>query len=197
MWPAFWTFGPNWPASGEIDVIEGVNAATTDTITLHTSAGCSVDNSNSASGTNTLSSDCNAGNAGTGCGVSTGDTNNYGTGFNNNGGGVYAMQWASTGIYVWFWYHGRVPSDVTNGSPDTSGWGTPTASFGGNSCDFDSYFANHNIIFDTTFCGGWAGEVWGSGSCAGMADTCNDYVNGNPAAFTDAYWLINSVQVYQ
>ncbi len=40
-WPAFWTFGPSWPRSGEIDIIEGVNLQTNSSITLHTASGCS------------------------------------------------------------------------------------------------------------------------------------------------------------
>lgn len=36
-----WMYGPNWPASGEIDIIEGVNLNTHNSITLHTSPGCS------------------------------------------------------------------------------------------------------------------------------------------------------------
>lgn len=196
-WPAFWTFGPNWPNSGEIDIIEGVNAATTDSITLHTAAGCTVSNNNSAAGTTTLQDNCNADNANTGCGVSTTNSNGYGTGFNAAGGGVYAMQWAPTGIYVWFFQSGSIPADITSGVPNVPGWGTPMAAFSGSGCDFDTSFANHNIVFDTTFCGSWAGSVWETSSCASLADTCDDYVANNPSAFADAYWLINSVQVYQ
>jgi hypothetical protein len=109
------------------------------------------------------------------------------------------MQWASNGIYIWFWQRGQVPAGITNGSPDTSHWGTPLASFSGSGCDFASSFKNHNIIFDSTFCGSWAGQqsVWDSGSCASLASSCNDYVSNNPSAFKDAYWLINSVKVYQ
>ncbi|RDW73315.1 glycoside hydrolase family 16 protein [Coleophoma cylindrospora] len=197
VWPAFWMFGPNWPDSGEIDIIEGVNLATTNSITLHTSAGCTVSNANSLPGTTTVTSNCNQDNAGTGCQVTTSNTNGYGTGFNTVGGGVYAMQWASDGIYVWFFQRGSIPADITSGYPNTANWGTPTASFSGSGCNFNTYFANQNIVFDTTFCGTWAGVVWGASSCASYASTCNDYVANNPGAFQNSYWLINSVKVYQ
>lgn len=198
VWPAFWLFGANWPNSGEIDIIEGANQQTTDSITLHTSAGCVINNAGSQYGTTTLTSDCNAGNANIGCGVSTSNTNAYGDGFNNIGGGVYAMQWESSGIYVWFFPRGSIPQDIQNGNPVTGNWGLPVVAFnGGAGCNIDSHFANHNIIFDTTFCGDWAGGVWSSGSCAGMANSCQDFVNANPGAFAPAYWTINSVKVYQ
>lgn len=80
----------------------------------------------------------------------------------------------------------------------TTNWGTPVVAFnGGSNCDIDSHFANHNIIFDTTFCGDWAGSVWASSGCAAKASTCNAYVQNTPADFEYAYWLINSVKVYQ
>jgi hypothetical protein len=40
LWPAFWTVGPNWPNSGEIDIIEYVNTDSTVATTLHTNGGC-------------------------------------------------------------------------------------------------------------------------------------------------------------
>lgn len=198
-WPAFWSFGPDWPRSGEIDIIEGVNSDTTDSIALHTAPGCSVSNSNSAEGTTTVGNDCSASDSHVGCGVRTSNPNNYGKGFNAAGGGVYAMQWASSGVYVWFFPRGQIPDDIKSGSPDTSRWGTPTASFSGGGCNFDRHFANHQLVFNITFCGEWAGQsaIWGSGTCASLAPTCNEYVAHNPEAFVDAFWLINSVKVYQ
>lgn len=198
VWPAFWLFGPNWPNSGEIDVIEGVNLAGTDTITLHTAAGCTINIAGSQAGTVLQNSNCNADNANTGCGVTTTTANAYGNGFNNIGGGVYAMQWESSGVYVWFFPRSSIPSDITNGAPVTGNWGLPIVAFnGGSSCNIDSFFANENIVFDTTFCGDWAGSVWGSSSCSSLASTCQAYVGANPGAFAPAYWLINSVKVYQ
>jgi hypothetical protein len=198
VWPAFWLFGPNWPNSGEIDIIEGVNQASTDQITLHTAAGCTINTAGSQSGITLTNSNCNAGNAGDGCGVTTSMPNAYGDSFNNNGGGTYAMQWESSGIYVWFWPAGSVPSDVTSGQPVTGNWGLPVVAFnGGSGCTIDNFFSDQSIVFDTTFCGSWAGAVWSSGSCSSYADTCADYVSGNPGAFTNAYWLVNSVKVYQ
>jgi LysM repeat protein len=196
-WPAFWMFGPDWPNGGEIDIIEGVNDQSTDSITLHTSPGCVVSNANSQPGTFTVTSDCSTSNSNVGCSVGTGNSNNFGTGFNAVGGGTYAMQWAGSGIYVWFWERGTVPDEVTSNPPNVAAWGQPLATFTGDGCDFNTYFSEQNLIFDTTFCGAWAGAVWGQGQCAGLADTCSDYVANNPAAFTGAYWLINSIQVYQ
>lgn len=107
------------------------------------------------------------------------------------------MEWTDSQIAVWFFARGSIPSDITSGNPEPSGWGTPTTLFGGSGCDIDSHFGNHNIVFDTTFCGDWAGNVWSSNSqCSAQASTCSDYVANNPSVFDDAYWLINSVKVY-
>lgn len=102
--------------------------------------------------------------------------------------------------YVWFWDHNSVPADVTAGTPDTASWGTPVVAFnGGSGCDIDTHFANMNIIFDTTFCGDWAGSAssWSSTGCSALAATCTDYVANNPAAYATAFWLVNSITVYQ
>ncbi|KAI0409757.1 glycoside hydrolase family 16 protein [Xylaria palmicola] len=193
-WPAFWTFGPSWPSSGEIDIIEGVNLQTNTSITLHTSPGCSFSQDSFSS------ADCGAPGDGTmGCGASTHNTEDFGVGFNEMGGGVYALQWTSDAIRVFFFPRaGRVPADIAAGRPDPGAWGRPAASFSGGGCDIDAHFANHNIVFDTTFCGQWAGKVWDADPvCSAKAPTCEAYVGGNPAAFRDTYWLINSVKVYR
>jgi hypothetical protein len=199
-WPAWWLTGPNWPNNGEIDIIEGVNRQTTDAITLHTSAGCTINTSGSASGITLSSPDCNNNNAYNGCGVSTSNTQNYGAGFNNIGGGVYAMQWTSSAIKVWFFPRNAIPGDITNSNPNPNNWGAPTVSFnGGSGCNIDSHFSQMQIVFDTTFCGDWAGQqaVWSSGACASQASSCQAFVANNPSAFANAYWTVNYVKVFQ
>jgi len=131
-----------------------VNLAGSNTITLHTSAGCNINTAGSQYGTNLQHSNCNQDNGNTGCGATTTTANAYGDSFNSIGGGVYAMQWESSGIYVWFFPRGNIPADITNGRPVTGNWGTPVVAFnGGSGCNIDSFFKNQNIIFDTTFCG--------------------------------------------
>ncbi|KIH86601.1 hypothetical protein SPBR_08567 [Sporothrix brasiliensis 5110] len=202
VWPAFWTLGPNWPGGGEIDIIEGVNSQSTDAITLHTAPGCTMSSSGSSSGTkfsNGASTvDCGANGGFEGCSLSTTNTNAYGPAFNENGGGVYVMELTSQAISVWFFARNtaQAASIVSDATPDTSTFGTPMAKFTG--CDIDHYFSAQQIVFDTTFCGDWAGKVWDQDStCAPLASTCEAYVKQNTAAFVDAYWLINSVKVFQ
>ncbi|KAK4154625.1 glycoside hydrolase [Chaetomidium leptoderma] len=212
LWPAFWMFGPNWPTSGEIDIIEGVNSQTANSVTLHTAAGCSVSNAGSLASTKLLSADCQ-GNEG--CTQDTrASDNNYGPGFNAAGGGVYALEWTDAAIKVWFFPRGTdiatqlsssssssssSPSPETSTkTPDPTTFGTPLAVFAGSNCSIDQHFADHSLVFDTTFCGDWAGKTWASdAACAALADTCEAYVGANPAVFSEAYWLVNDVRVYQ
>lgn len=160
-WPALWSFGPNWPSSGEIDLLEGVNSQSSNEITLHTAEGCKMTKGSSLAGTKMIdSTDCGADNGNTGCPQTTTSSNNYGTGLNSAGGGIYAMEWTSEKISIWWFERNGTMANklsATSGgaqSVDTSAFGDPTASFvGGSGCDIDSYFKNHNIIIDTTFCG--------------------------------------------
>jgi hypothetical protein len=195
-----WTLGPNWPNSGEIDIIEGVNSQAANDMTLHTNPGCTISNTGAFSGQiTTPNCDVNAPGQYTnaGCQIATHDTATYGTGFNANGGGVYATEWTSDAISIWFFRRGAIPGDLSSGNPNPSGWGKPAAKFEGG-CNIDQHFKDHNLIFDMTFCGDWAGNVWGQDSvCASKASSCQAFVQNNPGAFTDAYWQVNSLKVYQ
>ena len=210
VWPAFWTVGPDWPSGGEIDIIEGVNNQAHNSVTLHTGPGCSLDSRTSPNkrATNAaaifsgsvVTSNCDVNAAGqaanVGCSITTADSSNYGDGLNAGKGGVYATEWTSDVIRTWYFPRGSVPSDLDS-SPNPSAWGTPLAAFQSTSCDIDSTFQNHQIVFDTTFCGDWAGAVWsGDSTCSQKAATCDDFVQNNPKAFTNAFWTINSLKVY-
>lgn len=219
VWPAFWTVGPNWPTAGEIDIIEGVNGQVGNSVALHTGPGCSV-GGGSGGGTSGSSNtspnngaaqaifsgtlktpNCDVAASGqatnAGCAITSSDASTYGSGLNSANGGVYATEWTSNAISVWFFPRGSIPSDIDSGSPTPSSWGAPIASFGGGSCNIDDSFKNQQIVFDTTFCGDWAGSVWSTDStCSSKASTCQDYVANNPAAFKDAYWAVNHLKVY-
>ncbi|THV04719.1 endo-beta-glucanase [Dendrothele bispora CBS 962.96] len=197
-WPAVWTVGANWPNQGEVDILEGVNDQGPNTATLHTSSGCTMPASRSQTG-NALQNDCNvAVNSNAGCGVRFTDSRSYGPTFNANGGGWYAMERRNTGIKVWFWSRndGSVPAEVRNGATtiNTSNWGTPVAFFPDTSCDIASKFGPHKIVINLTFCGDFAGAVYGQSGCP---STCNDFVNNNPSAFMDAYFDFEWLRVYQ
>ena len=141
-----WMVGPNWPNQGEVDIIEGVNLNNYDQITLHTAPGCapSVGSGGQSGTTLTPGTDCGAGGGYNGCGVQSNSPVGYGTPFDANGGGVYAMQWNSNGIKVWQFPRANIPGDISNGNPNPDGWGQPVANFAG--CNFDKYFSSMNIV---------------------------------------------------
>ncbi|CAA7267292.1 unnamed protein product [Cyclocybe aegerita] len=198
-WPAVWTVGGNWPNQGEIDILEGVNNQGPNTVTLHTSSGCTMPASRAQTGTALLNNCDVAASNNAGCGVRMTDTRSYGSIFNNKGGGWFAVERTNSFIKVWFWSRaatGMIPSDVLNGatSVNTNNWGTPRAYFPNTNCPISSKFGLHNIVINLTFCGDWAGNAYGSSGCPG---TCIDYVNNNPSAFTNAYFDFAWLKIYQ
>ncbi|KAJ7598964.1 glycoside hydrolase family 16 protein [Mycena floridula] len=199
-WPALWSFGDEWPNQGEIDILEGVNDQGPNQSTLHTSDGCVMPASREETGTPILN-DCNvAVNGNSGCGVHADSAASYGPSFNAAGGGWYAMERTNTDIRVWFWSRAssNVPADVLAGgtSVSTEAWGTPTAYFPSTSCDIASHFGVHNIIINLTFCGDWAGQA-GIYAQSGCPSTCNDFVDNNPAAFSEAFFDFESLNIYE
>lgn len=153
-----------------------------------------------------LTTDCNYNSPSTasnptGCGVYDRRTDTYGDGFNSNGGRVVAMEWADDAIKVWSWVRGSEPSDIKSGSPlpRNPNWGTPAQVFSGSDVNIPANFKNHKIILDTTFCGDFTDAVWSSEGCAASTgfSTCAAFVGANPGAFSNAYWDINSIKVYQ
>jgi len=151
-WPAFWTLsstGP-WPNGGEIDIIEGVNENVVNQATLHTAANCVMPPDflrQPQSGT-IVTTNCDVAAAfNQGCGVSFSNDDtfglnkigaSYGTAFNDNLGGFYAMSKSqATGIQVWFWARDSpfIPPEIYQGAQKGQGvfpgiaWGEPVANF--------------------------------------------------------------------
>ena len=140
--------GPSWPNEGEIDIIEGVNENSNNAMTLHTSDGCSITNNNAFSGTLTTT-DCYINAPGqisnAGCDIQDQRSSSYGNILNANGGGVYATQWTSSDINIWFFPRQSIPANVASSDPDPTTWGQPVAQFQGG-CNIDAHFQNLQMV---------------------------------------------------
>lgn len=120
----------------------------------------------------------------------------YGSGFNAQQGGVYAMQWTSNAIKTFFFPRGSIPSDITSGTPNPDSW-TPVAVISNGDCNIDNNFKSMRIIFDTTFCGDFGDATWNNGCAARTGfSTCAAYVASRPGDFAQAYWQLPSLKVY-
>ena len=132
---------------GEIDIIEGINQNQQNHMNVITRQGC-----NMPFGTDkgVEHRDCNNRD----CAIDAGNSSSYGTGFNDVGGGVYAMELTSKSIKIWFFTRVGIANDIQIGSPDPTSWGAPLANWtADDQCDINQSFKNLSIIFDITFCG--------------------------------------------
>jgi hypothetical protein len=97
---------------------------TTNHVALHTTSGCVVQSNGQTSTFDTTNCDVNAAgqSANAGCGGYSAETTSYGDGFNDVGGGVYAMDWRAEGIRIWTFPRSSIPQDILDGNPTTAGW---------------------------------------------------------------------------
>ncbi|CAE6457661.1 unnamed protein product [Rhizoctonia solani] len=197
----YWTVGDNWPNNGEIDILENVNLATANQYTLHTgpNSTCTLDANPAAkfkSTSNMMGKVCaSKEGANAGCGFSDPEPASYGQAFNAAGGAVIAMEWQNTGIRIWRFKRDSIPADLQGGAtaPNPDTWGAPVASWTDAACDIANEVKKHNIIINTTLCGGWAGDAYAGSGCPA---TCTEQVM-EPSNYDNAIWKIKSITVYQ
>ncbi|KAG8758153.1 hypothetical protein FRC11_004041 [Ceratobasidium sp. 423] len=199
VWPAYWSQGSpedSWPQFGEIDIIENVNLAPVNQMSLHTSQGCTLASDTQVTG-KIVSNDCyNNTNGNQGCIIQMPD-NSFGESFARNGGGVYAVEWSSTGngIRAWFFPRSSIPADLTNANPDPSTWGTPTAAWPESGCNSSKFFGPQTLIINISICGAFAGAASVFESTCPNQGSCLDLVR-NPRNYDNAYFEISYVRIY-
>nr|BAJ61835.1 hyaluronidase [Talaromyces funiculosus] len=198
IWPAYWTINNQANPYGEIDIMEAYDDVAGAYVSLHTSNTCTLSNRN-FTGTDTRT-DCTLSSGG-GCGVQS-TSSQFGAGFNAAGGGVWVLSLENS-LQLWVFPRNQIPADITNGSPNPSSWGTPLFEFDSNNgCDVSSNFIDQTVIFNLDFCGqnGAGGQEWSDWTdCATTTgqSTCNAYVAANPSAYSETYFSINSIKLYQ
>ncbi|GIC90595.1 glycoside hydrolase family 16 protein [Aspergillus udagawae] len=198
-WPALWLADTyNWPLKGEIDVLETTNRATEgNVVTLHTDKGCSIKGRRKQLGSAQYST-CDDKNGNAGC-VVQGRPATYGEEFNENGGGVYAVELREAGIRVWVFPRDSIPDDISNTErrPDPSSWGTALADFPSTHCDIPSHFSNQSIIVNIDLCGEMGAQQEVYNDLYDCPATCEEFVARNPQNFSQAYWEFRSFRIYQ
>ncbi|KAF8967492.1 concanavalin A-like lectin/glucanase domain-containing protein [Flammula alnicola] len=202
VWPSFWTYGieQEWPLAGEIDIIEAINNMDHNQVALHSTPGClKAQTTPSGQTGTTLEADCSVPR---GCIVAENKPNSFGAGFAQAGGGVYALQYETTGINSWFWSRADIPDNIktatSTSTMDPTTWGLPSSAYSPNSCNFTEFFPPQTLVLLTTLCGVWAGvpSIYSS-SCQTPTNSCvNDNVIGNGSNYASAYWEIRYIRTY-
>jgi len=233
VWPAFWsTDETNWPNHGEIDILEPINNQNVAKTALHTSADCDMyahvprwnwtGHWDSATGIpDTYTGALNFNDklesdncwtqtphqwANQGCVAISDKNDTIGLEMNNDGGGIYVLEWDPVNGYIKAWVFPKsegIPknlqqslaaSSMSSSSddnskiirPDPSSWPTPYAYFAigdKSGCSAD-HFQNHRLVINLAFCGAVAGNRFQK-DCPALYEKYN--VHNDSVATCNAY----------
>jgi hypothetical protein len=242
VWPAFWlTDEAHWPVNGEIDIVEGVNYQTQAKTALHSTNGCSMENDipfgvmtgnwDTAQGipdaqtgvpdmTMRYAKNCFVYDPqqwlNQGCVAMSDRNDTLGRPLNENGGGVFVLEWDPLNRHIRSWVfspHADVPENIVQAIrtahlsehdrvvPNPETWPLPYGFFAiGQDTDCPaSHFRNMRLVFNTAFCGSVAGNRFQMDCPLQAKDfaTCNDYIQSEPEELEEAYWKIRGVYVYE
>jgi len=192
--------------------MESVHNLTWSSTTLHTRANCDqskintgLDFSGTGWGTGTqgqAAKNCfvSAANeySNSGCGQKM-PTGSFGAPLNEGGGGTWAADWDPDEHHIrtWFFKAGQEPLDLQQKQPRPEFWGTPTSYFTlDRAFCSKGHFKNMRIVFDTTFCGDYGAATFSS-ACPQAGMSCDQFVRTRPRDFSEAYWSIKDLDVYQ
>jgi len=201
-WSSWWMVGPSNPLNGEMDIIEGSNNVEVNLMTLHTGSSCDASNNQFTGHWATGPGGAPATNCwwhaphqfeNQGCSIYGGP---YGRSLNNMGGGVYALEWTDNFLRVFFFPDNRLPADLMSDHPTPNSWGLPLANLQLSAeCRQRNPIRDMNMVINIAFCGDYAGKLFPS-QCPSLGN-CNTFVQRNPHAFLDTFWLIDYIKVYQ
>lgn len=239
-WPAFWlTDEANWPVNGEFDIVEGVNTQCVAKTALHSTRNCMMDDIplgvktgvwDTAQGvpkkngeldmTKREARDCFVYDPhqwlNQGCVAMSERNDTLGTPLNENGGGVYALEWDPINRHIRSWVfspHKNVPDNLRESMetaslephervrPDPSQWDLPYAYFSigdGTNCKAD-HFKNMHLVFNLALCGSVAGNRFFL-DCPELNEkygSCDSYIDADTPAMQELYWKIRGVYVYE
>ncbi|GAA6017774.1 hypothetical protein JCM11491_004613 [Sporobolomyces phaffii] len=205
VWGALWSQAAIWPAGGEIDTWETANLMEYNQMALHTTANCLAQNSSSSDEytAQLLSNNCDSeANYNSGCNALDPSTTSAGQALAAAGGGMWATEYASTGIKIWHFQRSAVPSDLSSNSSsiDPTSWGTPTYFVPTSSCNIEEHFQAQHLVIDITLCGDWAGSnatLDATGCPLTTQPTCYTQYVLNASNYDNAYFEIPSIRVYQ
>mmetsp|Transcript_5385 Transcript_5385/g.10752 ORF Transcript_5385/g.10752 Transcript_5385/m.10752 type:complete len:496 (-) Transcript_5385:16-1503(-) len=239
-WPAFWLVNDDpyaWPYDGEIDIVEGVNEQDRAKTALHTDKNCDMarvpigrfdGEFDTATGipdksTGIPSTDMNYATncfvydqkqwVNQGCVMQSKEPSTLGSGLNERGGAVFALEWDPSRGHIRSWVFPKdesLPANLegaleNNGEgdvfPDPDQWPLPYAYFAigpGTDCAL-THFKRMRLVFNLAFCGSVSGTRFKQ-DCPDLAsqfDTCEEYIKSDPEALSEAYWDVNGVYVYE